>query len=62
MHYKRAQEQNTVETYEQIKAKEEAKNTAEFKRGEYARLCRGDNSQVLNNVNVKCLAEIAYTG
>ena len=62
MLYKRAKEQNTVETYEQKKAKHEEKTTAEFTSGEYARLCRGDNSQVLSNVNVNCLAEIAYSG
>ena len=46
MHYKRAVEQGTSETYEQTKAKEEAVNTADFTRGEYATLCRGDTSQV----------------
>ena len=46
MHYKRAVEQGTSETHEQIRAKEEAINTAEFTRGEYATLCRGNTSQV----------------
>ena len=46
MHYKRAAEEGTSETYEQTKAKEEEINTAEFTRGEYATLCRGDTSQV----------------
>ena len=47
MHYKRAAEEGTSETYEQTKAKEEEINTAEFTHGEYATLCRGDTSQVL---------------
>ena len=47
MHYKRVVEHGTTETYEQTKAKEEAINTAAFKQGEYATLCRGNTSQVM---------------
>ena len=46
MHYERAVEQGTGETYDQKKAKEEEISTAEFTRGEYATLCRGNTSQV----------------
>ncbi|XP_068706058.1 prolyl 4-hydroxylase subunit alpha-1-like [Montipora foliosa] len=54
MHYKRTIEQGTGETYEQINAKQEAINTAEFTRGEYARLCRGDTSQSTPQGNLIC--------
>lgn len=46
MHYRRAAEQNTRDTHDQIKAKEEEINTATFTSGEYATLCRGDTSKV----------------
>ena len=46
MHYRRAAEQNTRDTDDQIKAKEEETITATFTIGEYASLCRGDTSKV----------------
>lgn len=46
MHYRRAVEQNTRDTHEQIKAKEEEITTTTFTSGEYASLCRGDTSKV----------------
>jgi len=46
MHYRRAAEQNTRDTHDQIKAKEEETTTATFTSGEYASLCRGDTSKV----------------
>jgi len=57
MHYKRAAEEGTSETYEQTKAKEEEINTAEFTRGEYATLCRGDTSQGTPQGNLICWYE-----
>ena len=50
MHYKRAVEQKTRQTHDQIQAKEEEINTATFTRGGYATLCRGDTSKVLSGV------------
>ena len=44
--YKRAVEQGTSETYEQTRANEADINTDEFALREYAKLCRGDTSQV----------------
>ena len=46
MHYRKAAEQNTRDTQEQIKAKEEEIITANFTSGEYASLCRGETSKV----------------
>ena len=46
MHYRRAAEQNTHDTNDQIKAKEEEIIMANFTSGEYASLCRGDTSKV----------------
>ena len=46
MHYRKAAEQNTRDTHDQIKAKEEETITTDFKSGEYASLCRGDTSKV----------------
>lgn len=46
MHYRRAAEQNTRDTHDQIKAKEEENITTTFTSGEYASLCRGDTSKV----------------
>ena len=46
MHYKEMVEQKTGDTHDQIKAKEEEINTAAFKSGKYATLCRGNTSQV----------------
>ncbi|KAL9962659.1 hypothetical protein ACROYT_G031780 [Oculina patagonica] len=54
MHYKRAVEQNTRDTHDQIKAKEEEINTAAFKSGEYATLCRGDTSKSTPQGNLIC--------
>lgn len=46
MHYRKAAEQNTLDTHDQIKAKEEETITTTFTSGEYASLCRGDTSKV----------------
>lgn len=46
MHYRKAAEQNTRDTHDQIKAKEEETITTDFTSGEYASLCRGDTSKV----------------
>ena len=62
MHYRSAAEQNTPDTQEQIKAKEEEVITANFTSGEYASLCRGDTSKVpvLSLFYLRLLANFEY--
>ena len=46
MHYKKAAEEGTHDSPDQIKAKKEEINTASFTSSEYATLCRGNTSKV----------------
>lgn len=54
MHYRKAAEQNTRDTHDQIKAKEEETITTAFTSGEYASLCRGDTSKSTPQGNLFC--------